>query len=365
MENKSDYICDSCKGKINRESFLECSGICGNLFHAKCIGVLSKDCNVAKNTKGFKWFCDTCENYLKDCLNIRRDLENFKKSVLDELNEVKKELISQRKEQTPNNSNFSYSEMVSKKGEPLIIKPKDSKQESSTTRADLTKCLNPSNLKVGITDIRSVREGGVLIKCKTKNEREKLRKEAQVKLGSSYTVNTPKQKYPRFKVCDIEENMSEADLTESIIKQNAFIQHENMVLKLIVQKKMKTRFMAIFECDPLTWKAVIEEGSLCIGWSIRCRVFEYVSTFRCYKCAGFNHKADDCKSDKLCVKCGDSNHGKDECKSVIIKCVNCLEINKKMNLSLDTSHSTFDVNKCTILQKRIAVEKQKVKFDIE
>lgn len=356
-------LCGCCGNKIGRESYLDCNGICKHSYHAKCLNISSKDCNIAKNISGVRWFCENCEKYLEFCMDVRTELDNFKGSVLAELNSIRTELQKgNNKVLIPQTNNkTSFASVVQNKGEVILFKPKDSKQESSTTKEDITSNLNPSAMEVGVTAIRPTHDGGILIKCKTKEEVKKLSVEAKATLGKKYDISIPKKKNPCFKVTDIEEQMSEEELIDCIKKQNLFLVHDNMELNLIAHKKMKTRYMAILETDPTTWKRVMDEGSLCIGWSTYCRVFDYVTTFRCFKCAGFNHKADDCKSDVSCLKCGASDHNKEKCKSTIMKCLNCIEMNKNPKLSLDINHSPFDVNKCSVLQRKISIERQKIK----
>lgn len=360
MDNK---LCDTCEGKIGRESFLECSGICKHFFHAKCLNIPSKECNIAKNLSGVRWFCENCEKYLDFCMDMKMEFENFKESVLAELNTMKLGLHKEfNNPPAPlTNNKASFASVVQNKGEVILIKPKNSKQESSTTKEAITSNLNPSAMEVGVTAIHPIHDGGIMMKCKTKEEVNKLRDEAEATLGRNYNISIPKKKNPCFKVTDIEEEMSDTELIDCIKKQNLFLTHNNLELKLIAHKKMKTRYMAILETDPTTWKLVMDEGSLCIGWSTYCRVFDYVATFRCFKCAGFNHKADDCKSDVSCLKCGAEDHSKEECKSTEIRCINCIETNKKLELSLNINHSPFDATKCSILQKKIFIEKQKIK----
>ncbi|KAK9719837.1 hypothetical protein QE152_g22475 [Popillia japonica] len=66
-------------------------------------------------------------------------------------------------------------------GEAMLIKPKNP-QDSEKTKTDIKNQLSPANLEVGIKEIRTVKDGGILIKCANKTEVDKLKKEAQNKL---------------------------------------------------------------------------------------------------------------------------------------------------------------------------------------
>nr|CAI5859497.1 unnamed protein product [Callosobruchus analis] len=51
--------------------------------------------------------------------------------------------------------------------------------------------LNPTDMEVGIAQIKNIKDGGILIKCKTREETEKMKNEAEKSLGRSYQVNMP------------------------------------------------------------------------------------------------------------------------------------------------------------------------------
>lgn len=354
----TDY-CNKCSVKVKSDNSIKCNGCCGKFFHFKCLEISIKDAQIILNIEGVKWFCESCNAVVNCMLDIKKDINDFKNSVLEELNAFRKKLSNEDGDKEVNRRELNFAKAV--KGEAIVIKPKVN-QESSKTNEVIKKNLKPAEMEVGITQMRNVRDGGVLIKCKTKEEIEKVKKAAEKKLGKNYRINMPEQKNPCIKVLDLEDKLNEEDLLKTIRKQNAYLRHDNMKLKVVVIKKMKTRYMAIIECNPMAFAAIMEEGSLSIGWSPSCRVFEYVRVFRCFQCGGFNHKAEECKT-KLCLICGDSEHSKDSCTSESVKCNNCSEANKKMNTEFDVNHSIFD-HSCPVMQRKIFVEKQKIKIDV-
>ncbi|KAK9712545.1 hypothetical protein QE152_g24857 [Popillia japonica] len=60
----------------------------------------------------------------------------------------------------------------------MLIKPKNP-QDSEKTKTDIKNQLSPANLEVGIKEIRTVKDGGILIKCANKTEVDKLKKEVK------------------------------------------------------------------------------------------------------------------------------------------------------------------------------------------
>nr|CAI5865989.1 unnamed protein product [Callosobruchus analis] len=242
-------------------------------------------------------------------------------------------------------------------GEVIFIKPKQ-KQESKKTKEEVQRVLKPSTLKVGITQVSEITNGGIVIKCKTKQDQETIKKAAESQLNH-YQVTTPQLKDPCFKILDMEEGYTNDVLIDYIKRQNSSILHESSSMTVKVVKRMKKTFMAIVECDPKTFKGIIAEKYLYINWS-RCRIFEYVGVYRCFKCGGFGHHASKCSSEEKCLKCSSANHKIDSCVSEHYVCFNCSEANLSLKLSLDVSHSIFDY-KCPVYLKNVEREKRKVK----
>lgn len=347
--------CPICENTVKADNGIQCSGLCSKMYHTKCANFQGKDLQIMNNT-GLRWFCTNCLPLLDFILKIQNDLNDFKKSVKDDLEEFRKTLNLEHTKKTESiKMDASYSKVVS--GEALIIKPK-AKQESNKTKEAVKKNLKPIALEVGITQMKNVKDGGILLKCKTKEEVEKIKKAAEKKLGKNYQVKIPEQKKPSIKIVDIDEEYSEDELISAIKKQNLHIRHDSMELKVIVFKQMRSRYQAIIECDPTTFQNIMKEKTLSIGF-LCCRVHEYVRLFRCFKCGGFNHKADECKSDISCLNCGSSEHTKKDCENDV-RCANCILAKKNLGLDLDVEHSIFDVNRCPILQRKINSEKQKI-----
>lgn len=76
---------------------------------------------------------------------------------------------------------------------------------------------------------------GILVKWKTKDEIEKVKNEIEKNLGKQLLVSVTGKKNPLVKIVDFEENISNEELTECILKQNKFQRGENATLK-----KLKT-----------------------------------------------------------------------------------------------------------------------------
>ena len=122
---------------------------------------------------------------------VTKDIKNVRE-VSNSIEEKKKE----------NSSRKSYAEAT---GEIVIIKPK-MKQDSEKTKETVQKSLNPSELEIGIKQVKATKEGGILIKCSTVDEVEKMKTAAEKKLNQDYYVKIPSRKNPSLKIIGIDEN---------------------------------------------------------------------------------------------------------------------------------------------------------------
>lgn len=176
-----------------------------------------------------------------------------------------------------------------------------------------------------------------------------------------YNVSTRSARNPCVKVVDIGDDYTDENILKNcILKQNSYLMHDQFDMKIRTVKKMKHNFMAIIECDPVTFNRVMENSRLSVGWSV-CRVFEYVNLLRCFNCGGFNHKAGDCKSAVTCATCKSTEHKTEECEKFGKKCGNCMLANDRLDLGLDINHLVFDLE-CPCYQKQILRERQHIRY---
>lgn len=237
----------------------------------------------------------------------------------------------------------------------MIINPKR-KQDVSKTKKDMNDKINISQLDITLSKIQSMKNGGLIISCHNEDDKTKLKKVTEEKLGNQYEIIEPEEKRPMLKIVGLDEEYNE-EMFNDMLKRNNKCITEDSLIKLITMKKMKTRYLAIIECDKKTYYAVLNTGMLCVNYSI-CSVYEHYNVRRCYKCSGFQHSFGKCTKPQVCLKCGSSQHLANEnvCDPTFIVCPNCDEVNVKFNLNLDTKHCPFDRN-CPIFLKKIESEK--------
>lgn len=308
-----------------------------------------------------------CQNFSRSSEQLSKDLDNNKKENERITTEVKKIINNS----TTANTQMSYAGAVRKnvnnvkvmpelrKEVPLIVKPKN-KQMSEKTKNDLNQNVDPKNLK--ISNIESRHNGIVIIESDNNDEREKIKKLLENKMKDDYEIKIPSSMNPRIVVVNMGYKHDDLELIEKLKKQNQIL--ENSSLKLIKQYEIKRNnrklYNAIIEVDPGTFPKVIAKEKVCIGWE-RCKVFDGVEILMCFKCKGFNHKAADCKNEETCTKCL-GKHKTRECnKDQVLKCINCLRANEKLNLKLDDNHATFS-KQCPVYQNKLNIKRNRIGY---
>lgn len=258
----------------------------------------------------------------------------------------------------------TYAEKVKKfNHEALLIQPREgNKVNAIETKAKIIENINPVNLEVGITQLKKVSNGGVVISCETKQEINKLEKEVQSQMGKDFKIQRVEKKKPRIKLIGIEDGLSKEEVKAALLNQNSFLDRETAEIEVLLIKKMKSKCMAIIEVDKNTFAKTIAENKVKIGWSL-CPVFEHINILRCFKCLGYGHKADICTNNVTCGKCGEHDHCAKNCSNTFIKCVNCAIANKKLGLSLNEEHTAVDFN-CPVYIRQLEQRKKLIEYTL-
>lgn len=358
--------CGECEIKLkNKDVIITCSGKCTQSFHAKCVDLNAGDIQLLQKCKGMRWFCNCCISDVQNMfVSINQEIQLLKENFNKEVAEIKSIITNKYMDMCHDKKDKetrSFAQVAA--GEVVVIKPKSIDQgNSKKTLETVQKHVSPLALEVGIKEIWNTREGGVAIKCDTKDEIEKVKNAVEKKLSKNYSVVAPNLKNPSIKVIGMENELSADDLVSYLKRQNPFLNLDTTELTVKVVKRMKTKYMSIIECDPGSHKRILEEGYLYLAWS-RCRVFDYVAVFRCFKCGGFGHRRDECKNVAKCLKCCALDHSAENCDSNNFRCNNCVEANKNMIAQVNVCHSIYD-NACPVFRKKVELQKSKVKYTI-
>ena len=241
----------------------------------------------------------------------------------------------------------------------LLIKPK-TELNAEESKKIIFNSVNPSNLKVGIESYRETKKGGMIMKCKTKDELETLKKAAMDKLGHDFLVEIPKKKLPRLRIVGYKGKQNIDELEIDIRKQNRWIQANDEFKVTYIKKYTRKRSSTIFlECVPEMYFKAMNMSRICIGWE-RYQVYEDLNVLRCFKCQGFNHKSDNCRQNETCANCADQ-HSTDTCTNSVKKCINCSIANDKFNTLYNVNHASTDVN-CPSTQYHTDLLKSRIDY---
>lgn len=372
--------CPACKEDIRRTTkYVRCLGFCDDYYHQKCANVNDKVYNtMLEYPNSLGWRCENCrKKNTAEMFKMLQDLQQVTKSINEKVSqqqellmnhdEILKEINEKIEERgTPNNDCVgkivSYADKV-KKNQILVIKPKNEKQNSYTTKEDLKDKIDPT--QVEFSGLKNTSKGGIVIGCQTKEALEKLKEETIKKLGDKYNVNIPNSKKPKIKIVGLKEEHKEDNIIEYIKKQNHYIK-DNSIIKVEhmykVVKGRNSRFSVIVEVDGETYFNILKYKEIIIGWDV-CMAYAHFGITQCFKCFGFYHKAEKCTKDQCCSKCG-GDHKYTECLSDYEKCVNCEAANKKLNMKINSNHESLD-HDCPVYKKILDNEMKKVDYSLD
>ncbi|XP_031355788.1 uncharacterized protein LOC116180095 [Photinus pyralis] len=334
---------------------------CQTYFHTKCVKVSDDEVKFINSKKNFNWFCDPCAiheshslrniltNINKVTMNWDRVMEsqheklmNHEKLLKDTLDQVNTQNVSISKDlaqvlQTQSEVKLTYADKLKQKTyDPVIIvKPKDANQPSKQTFTTLKENIGSNYPRKAAA---------------------KLKEEAETKLGSDYILSLPKQKMPKIKIVGLNDKIGSTQMKEMILAQNQFLDEAAYinVVHITEDKTNPNRYLAYAEVDGNSYRKILSEQKLNIGWD-RCRIYDAVTTRRCYKCNGFGHKATDCSKTTTCPKCAGA-HDLASCKAsdAEIKCSNCANAVEKLKMKLDVQHPAY--------KKRLDQERSRIDF---
>lgn len=256
---------------------------------------------------------------------------------------------------TTSTTAVSYASVIN--SNPVVIKPKDINQASSITKKDLRENISPT-----ATPFRTVRDaanGAIVIECKSVSGCNSLLKDATAKLGDNYVVTIPSKRPTKVRVIGMSENLSSEQLKNKIFAQNPDLFNNDSALDIVSTFKTKDSFGAKLIVDPDTFRKMMDESRLRIGWDI-CHVFEAFDVIRCFNCSDYHHLSKNCTSKKRCPKCS-GEHILSECTSTVESCCNCSDTAKSLRLDLDTNHSAMS-SECPVYLRKVNAQRQRTNY---
>jgi hypothetical protein len=189
-----------------------------------------------------------------------------------------------------------------------------------------------------------------LIEVGSKEELNRIRTSIIEMYGKVLEAKAQKLRNPRLVICNIPEDITIDNATQTLREQNLELQLEesDVIDKFIYRTKKNTRNLVI-EVNSHLRKKIMNTRTK-IGWVI-CNVAVCIHVNRCFKCSRYNNRLADCRGEETCPLCT-GRHKLRECTSSQddLKCINCVIYNKyNYSKHFCTNHSSLDTN-CPSLQ---------------
>jgi hypothetical protein len=101
----------------------------------------------------------------------------------------------------------------------ITITSKDN-QSAEMTKGLLKSKINPTEIKVGVNSLKSLKDGRIIIVTGSKEEAEILTKNIREKCGDKLEAKAQKPRDPRLKIQNIPEEISIENIEETLLAQN-------------------------------------------------------------------------------------------------------------------------------------------------
>lgn len=242
--------------------------------------------------------------------------------------------------------------------EPVVLIVPKEKQHNKVTIAAIKENVDPKVIPV--VDMKSASKGAMVLAGKTAEDVQAIKKCVTEKMSEKYEIKLTELIKPKILISGMRSELKNIEIIQCLKAQNSYLENADIeIVKIYKTGVAKNRYSAVLKIDGEHFKKIIDEEIVNIDWD-KCYVKEYFSVQKCYKCYGYNHRADDCKNKRACIKCA-GEHKISECKSEDIKCVNCINANEKFKLKLDVNHmaSSFE---CAVFLRKVDAERKKINY---
>jgi len=183
----------------------------------------------------------------------------------------------------------------------LTVSPKDNKTPEEVKNLLKAK-VKPTEIGVGITSLRPLKDGRMRIEAGSKREIEKLGEQIGENCGEELEVRINRLRNPRLVLLGIPQETTTENVKETLIMLNPELNLQDAILdpKFSYTTKRGNRNLVI-EVDSRTRNRLLQ-SKVKMGWAV-CKVDDYVMAKRCFKCSRYNHTHRDCKGEETCPLC--------------------------------------------------------------
>ena len=203
-------------------------------------------------------------------------------------------------------------------------------------------------------EVKSVKVTGekIIIVTNKREHADIIRKNSE--LSKKNIIREPTKRLPRMVIYNVPSEIKKEELIDTIAEQNPRLGEELGDLKKVIKpafqlgKKDMEYTHWVVEMQPEVRNILLKKDKLYIYLN-SCRVKDFTSQTKCYKCFGFGHIANKCNaSASTCGHCAMKGHIYKDCpnRKSAAKCANCARRN------LRSDHSVQD-SSCPSYQKYI------------
>ena len=209
----------------------------------------------------------------------------------------------------------------------------------------------------GFAPARMQRIGNNKLRFEFDDDKQRQSTINKIKNVDSLECEDAKRLRPMMIIKGIHKDTDSKELIELIKAQNKTIEEnvtsDNDIRLCFLRKNRNDKlYNAVIETSPKVRRIMAELTRVNIDFQ-RVHVSDFSPFKQCYKCLGFGHTKNKCKSDadfQACSHCASTEHKFEDCpvKSDNTKrrCYNCHQHNKDKSASVNDAHSATSVKNC-------------------
>ncbi|CAH2000545.1 unnamed protein product [Acanthoscelides obtectus] len=186
--------------------------------------------------------------------------------IKNEILAIKDELLKHAvKETNPPADPPHYSDVLRNRTQPaIVIRPKNTNQSVTQTKTDILKSVDPFEANIHLGKVCDIKEGGIVLGCKSKADNLKLLSIATEMLGDSYVIKEVAGIHPRVRIVGLTGEYSDEQIRSYLLKDNPDVfcgDVECKVLKTYAVKKNNRIFQSVLQIDRVSYVRVMKAGS--------------------------------------------------------------------------------------------------------